>query len=304
MKIMKRPIDGIILLDKPKDLTSNAALQRVKRLLGAEKAGHTGSLDPLATGMLPICFGEATKFSQYLLNADKCYTVTGLLGVTTDTGDAEGNVLEQCDTVMVGADALQKAVHSFQGEIDQIPPMFSALKYQGKPLYHLARQGIEIERLPRAVNIYEISLLEFDGRFFELRVRCSKGTYIRSLVMDIGRYLGVGAHVTELHRVYTAGFEDMSMFTLEQLMAEDEQTRQRYLLPSDRAVMIFPQITLSSEESLFLFQGRVLTKQLPDHIQGIVRLYDESAGFIGLGEYTSHQLKGHRLVNLNRRMTA
>lgn len=300
MKMMKRPIDGIVLLDKPQDLTSNAALQRVKRLFCAQKAGHTGSLDPLATGMLPICLGEATKFSQYLLNADKCYLVTGSLGATTDTGDIKGTITHQVENVSVSMAEMQAAVQAFKGVIQQIPPMYSALKYQGKPLYQLARQGIEIERLPRQVSIYDIELLDFDGVLFCLKVRCSKGTYIRSLVMDIGNKLGVGAHVTVLHRCYTAGFEKDNMWSLAQLTSQDEDARMACLLPMDRAVASFPSIQLSSEEALSLFQGRTLIKDYALSREEIVRMYNHAGLFLGLGHYqpVDSILKAKRMVKI------
>ncbi len=298
MTMTKRPIDGLVLIDKPQDLTSNAVLQRVKRLFCAQKAGHTGSLDPLATGMLPICLGEATKFSQYLLNADKCYLVTGALGGVTDTGDIKGKMIHQVENVSVNLNQMQAAVQSFKGDIQQIPPMYSALKYQGRPLYELARKGIEIERLPRQITIYDIELLSFDGTLFRLRVRCSKGTYIRSLVMDIGDQLGVGAHVTELHRCYTAGFEKENMWSLDQLMSQDEATRMACLLPMDSMVASFPSVQLSTEEALSLFQGRTLTKNLAFNDEEIVRMYEHSGLFLGLGHYhpTDNILKAKRMV--------
>lgn len=291
-------LDGLVLVDKPQHLTSNATLQRVKRLFGAKKAGHTGSLDPLATGMLPICLGEATKLSQFLLDADKCYLVTGKLGVITDSGDALGQVLHEVNGFNISEAQVRDAVSIFKGSIKQIPPMFSALKHQGKPLYHLARQGIEIERMPREITIYHSELLSFNGSEFMLRVTCSKGTYIRSLVMDIGEHLGVGAHVTVLHRCYTAGFAEETMWSLERLTEKTEEQRMACILPMDRAVASLPEAYLSREEAVFLHQGQVLTKALDADFNGCVRLYQQPQSFIGIGEYhhLTQTLKAKRLL--------
>src|SRR3990167_2002520 len=195
-------VDGILLLNKPLGLTSNAALQQVKRYYHAEKAGHTGSLDPLATGMLPICFGEATKFSQYVLLSDKTYLATGLLGTKTSTGDAEGEIIASIDKVNVSEDALLAVLKGFQGETLQLPSMFSALKHQGIPLYRYARKGIVIEREPRPIQIHELQLVGYDGKQFVIKVSCTKGTYIRNLIEDIGEKLGTFAYVNQLHRLY------------------------------------------------------------------------------------------------------
>jgi tRNA pseudouridine55 synthase len=217
-KYPARPINGILLLDKPLHLSSNQALQKVKHLLQAKKAGHTGSLDPLATGMLPICFGKATKLAQSFLGADKQYTVTAKLGETTATGDAEGEVLETKPVPSLTAEDLQTVLAKFKGEITQIPPMYSAVKIAGKPLYQLARQGITVERQPRAINIYALELVELSLPLMTLKVHCSKGTYIRTLAEDIGQALGCGAYVTALRRTTVGHFSSDTMLTIEQLI--------------------------------------------------------------------------------------
>jgi len=216
-KYISRPVDGILLLDKPLHLSSNQALQKVKHLFQAKKAGHTGSLDPLATGMLPLCFGKATKLAQGLLGVDKKYVVTAKLGEMTTTGDAEGDVIETKPVPAVTIEALQAVLMRFTGEIQQTPPMYSAVKMGGKPLYELARQGITVERQSRPVTIYVISLKELALPFVTLEVHCSKGTYIRTLVEDIGRALGCGAYVTALRRTVVGNFLEDSMLTLDQL---------------------------------------------------------------------------------------
>ena len=223
-----RLINGIILLNKPLGLSSNHALQRVKRIYNAAKAGHTGALDPLATGMLPICLGEATKFSQFLLDADKTYQVTAKLGVRTTTSDADGDVVET-RPVAVSEQALFDACDQFRGPIKQVPSMFSALKYQGRPLYEYAREGIEVPRESRKITVYEIELLRFDGDEIEMEVHCSKGTYIRTIVDDLGEMLQCGAHVTYLRRTGVANYPYEKMVTLEQLNELLEQGREQGL---------------------------------------------------------------------------
>jgi tRNA pseudouridine55 synthase len=280
-------IDGIILLNKPEGLTSNAALQRVKRLFSAKKAGHTGSLDPLATGMLPICLGEATKISQYLLDADKCYEVVGLLGQTTTTGDAIGDVISEIDAAHCTERMLQDVLPQFKGLIQQVPPMYSALKHQGTPLYKFARKGVVIERPARQVNIYDIQLTRFENSLFSLRVTCSKGTYIRSLVESIGDALHVGAHVTVLHRLYTAGLEQERMFTLEELEQFSSQERIQALLPTARGIRHIPIVVMTEMDVHILRQGQLLQQFLTDAPVGLVQLHDKTGSFIGLGELKS-----------------
>ena len=284
----RRAVNGIILVNKPKDLTSNAVLQRAKRLLNAKKAGHTGSLDPLATGMLPICFGEATKFCQYLLDADKCYQVVGRLGIKTNTSDSTGEMIAQVENFSVSTQSLQTVLAQFTGEIQQIPSMFSALKHNGMPLYHFARAGVEIERAARPVKIHALNLEYFDGEFIHLTVRCSKGTYIRNLIEDIGDQLEVGAHVTQLHRVFTAGFEGEQMFTLEELaeQVQNSPSMDTCLLSMERAVDYLPQVYLDELSVIALQRGQKLQLE-PTAIHGLVRLYDAHQQFIGLAEQSA-----------------
>lgn len=299
MKPEKRAINGILLLNKPKDLTSNAVLQTVKHLYLAKKAGHTGSLDPLATGMLPLCFGEGTKFSQYLLDADKCYEVTGLLGIKTNTGDAMGVPIAETTDFKVSLSELQSVLSQFVGNITQVPSMFSALKHQGKPLYKFARAGIEIPRPARPVVIHQLQLNEFDGTYFSLTVTCSKGTYIRNLVEDIGDKLEVGAHVTRLHRKFTAGLSEETMYSLQALQESSEEELLSYLLPIDKAVLAFPPITVNSQTAQDLRHGKIINDfSGPDDV-GCVRLYDEANVFMGLGEIqpTGH-LIAKKLLNV------
>lgn len=283
MKMMeKHPIDGILLLNKPQGLSSNAVLQQVKRLFQAKKAGHTGSLDPLATGMLPICFGEATKVSQYLLDADKTYRATGLLGIQTSTADALGEVIKQVETVQVSLAQLQTVLASFVGPIKQVPSMYSALKHQGTPLYKLARRGVEIERQAREIVINHLELEAFDGRKFTITVSCSKGTYIRNLVEDIGEALGVHAHVTMLHRLSTAGFTADSMHTLDELKMMSQDARLSLLLPIEQAILHFPVLVLSDDEIKALQQGKRVV--CPGITERCYRLQDSQQEFWGLVE--------------------
>ena len=251
-----RPIDGVILLDKPTGISSNDALQKVKRIYFAEKAGHTGALDPLATGMLPICLGEATKFSQFLLDSDKRYRVIAKLGERTDTSDSDGEVVET-RPVDVDLAKLEASIDKFRGESDQVPSMFSALKYQGKPLYEYARKGIEVPRESRKITVYEIVLHRFEGDEVEMEVHCSKGTYIRTIVDDLGEMLGCGAHVTMLRRTGVAKYPYERMVTLEQLnelleQAHREEVAPRdlldpLLLPMDTAVEDLPEVNMNAE---------------------------------------------------------
>ncbi|WP_104041000.1 tRNA pseudouridine(55) synthase TruB [Vibrio hyugaensis] len=251
-----RPINGVILLDKPTGISSNDALQKVKRIFFAEKAGHTGALDPLATGMLPICLGEATKFSQFLLDSDKRYRVIAKLGERTDTSDSDGEVVET-RPIDVDLAKLESCIDTFRGESDQVPSMFSALKYQGKPLYEYARKGIEVPRESRKITVYEIVLHRFEGDEVEMEVHCSKGTYIRTIVDDLGEMLGCGAHVTMLRRTGVAKYPYEKMVTLEQLNELLEQAHRDevapkelldpLLLPMDTAVEDLPEVNLNAE---------------------------------------------------------
>ena len=278
------PVNGVLLLDKPKGISSNHALQRVRRLFEAQKAGHTGTLDPMATGLLPICLGEATKFSAHLLEADKMYRTRVELGVITDTGDAEGTIIEQREVPPLTAEAVESVLTRFRGEIEQVPPMYSALKHQGKKLYELAREGKHVERAARRVSVYDARLLAFEGTAFELEVSCSKGTYIRTLAEDIGHALGCGAHISQLRRLKTGPFNGDAMWTLEALEAlVDQASREAELMPADVLVDHLP--SLSVDEASF---GRLAHGQSAHLAAGelsldaLTRLYYAET-FIGLG---------------------
>lgn len=281
-----RPVDGVLLLDKPVGLTSNAALQTVKRLYQAAKAGHTGSLDPLASGLLPICLGEATKMSGFLLNADKSYQFTCRLGIVTTTGDAEGEVTATRPVGPFSREQVVSALQRFTGVIEQIPPMYSALKRQGQPLYKLARQGIEVEREPRQVTIHELRLLRLDGEELECRMRCSKGTYVRTLAVDLGEALGCGAHISALRRTAVEPYDASRMVTLDALRERAEQglaALDEVLLPLDSAVTQWPTVHVRGDAAFYLQQGQpVLVPHAPT--QGWVRLYEGEQHFLGLGE--------------------
>ncbi len=285
--------DGVLLLNKPQGLSSNAALQRAKRLFGVKKAGHTGSLDPLATGMLPICFGEATKIAQYLLNADKCYEVVARLGQVTDTGDAMGAMIREVQGTCTDASFIA-TLDKFRGETLQVPPMYSALKHQGQPLYVYARKGIEIERAARPIVIDELNCDFFEFPYVKLTVRCTKGTYIRSLIEGIGDELGLGAHVTALHRVYTAGFEEMPMYTLDDLMALDADARWECVLPISRAIAGVPVLVVTDDVQSALRQGKVVS-YTSSH-EGLVQLHSQDGVYFGIGELQDNNtLIGKRL---------
>lgn len=247
-------VDGVLLLDKPSGMTSNSALQGARRLFSAAKAGHTGTLDPLATGLLPLCFGEATKFSADLLDADKTYEADLLFGVTTDTGDAQGAVVES-RPVHFSAPDLDAALQRFRGPISQVPPMYSALKRDGRPLYELARQGVEVERAARAVTIHELALLEFYGDRCRLRVCCSKGTYIRTLAEDIGRVLACGAHLTALRRTAVGPLSIADAVSLDQIIAVTEEQRPGLLLPPDALLQSLPAVHLDEPATLRFGHG-------------------------------------------------
>lgn len=285
-----RNLDGILVLDKPLGFSSNQVLQSVKRLYGAAKAGHTGSLDPLATGVLPLCFGEATKFSQYLLDADKAYESTFVLGTVTDTGDAEGRVLEDRDASDWSEADVVTALKAFEGEIEQIPSMYSAIKQDGQPLYKLARQGLEVERKPRAVVVKRLELCAFRGGEkpeADIYMECSKGTYVRSLAEDMGQALGCGAFVSKLRRTRAGPFDledSVSVSTLEALKENgDPQDLDKFLLPADAALGALPLVQLSESGGFYLQQGQpVMVPNAPR--DGIVRVALESGEFLGVGE--------------------
>jgi tRNA pseudouridine55 synthase len=289
-----RPLDGILVLDKPPGLTSNRALQMAKRLYGAAKAGHTGSLDPLATGVLPLCFGEATKFSQYLLDADKAYTSSFVLGVATATGDAEGEVLATQDASGVTRDHIERALESFRGEIDQVPSMFSAIKHDGKPLYKLAREGREVERKARHVVIKQLELRAFrpgEKAEVDIYLECSKGTYVRSIAEDLGKALGCGAHVGALRRTRAGPFEiadSVTLNTLEALKSNEQvAAMDKLLLPADTALGGLPLVKLSESGGFYLRQGQPV--QVPNApCNGMVRVALETGEFLGIGEILDH----------------
>ena len=280
-----RNVNGILLLDKPLGVTSNEALQRVKRLFQARKAGHTGSLDPLATGLLPICFGDATKLSAYLLDADKFYRVRVKLGEITTTADTEGEVVETAPTEGIEEDTVRRLLPRFTGGIDQLPPMYSALKHRGERLYNLARQGIEVDREPRRVNIYRLEMSDWALPEFTLDVHCSKGTYVRTLAEDIGKAVGCGAHVTALRRTSVGPYGDRDLRTMEQLEMRRKQSvaaLDEWLLPMESALLHWPEVRLSDDAAYYMRMGQaVLVPKAPT--EGWVRIYSKQGEFLGVG---------------------
>ena len=296
-----RDVHGILLLNKPVGLTSNEALQAAKRLYNARKAGHTGSLDKTASGLLPLCFGEATKFSSYLLDADKRYRATCRLGVETATGDAAGEVVAERPVPALTEKDIEAVLAEFLGETLQVPPMFSALKHKGQRLYQLAYQGIEVERKPRPVRIYRLELVSFSDHNFDIDVYCSKGTYVRTLVADIGRKLGCGAHVGALHRTGSGPFGEEEWVSLEELQVLAGQGFNELdgkLLGIDTMIRELPEVVLADSVAYYLKQGQpVLVPRAPT--QGILRIYNENHGFLGVGEILDDgRVAPRRLVNL------
>lgn len=281
VKRIKRPIDGVLLLDKPLGFSSNQALQKVKWLFQAAKAGHTGTLDPLATGVLPICLGEATKFAQYLTDADKTYIARVQFGVTTTTGDAEGKVLARKPVTFNQAQLLA-VLQQFEGVIEQVPPMYSALKHEGKALYTYAREGVEIERQPRSVHIREITLKTYAEGIAEISVTCSKGTYIRTLAEDIGHALSCGAHLLALRRIATASYDIAQTISLEALEQLNTEQRDQQLLPVDSAIEAIPKIILNADAAYYLMQGQPVWQSGKIPV-GDLRLYNDQQQFLGLG---------------------
>lgn len=280
-----RDITGILLLDKPSGLTSNQALQRAKRLYDARKAGHTGSLDPLATGLLPLCFGHATKVSAFLLDADKSYDVTASFGARTTTGDAEGEVVETTDH-LPSPEQVDLAVAGLTGDIKQVPPMYSALKHEGRRLYALAREGVEVERPPRPVTIYAFERIAVDGPRMSFRVRCSKGTYVRTLVEDLASHSGSLAHVVALRRTRVGAYDAQGMVQIDELEALAQQGYEALdarLRPVDGALMQWPAVTLGRETTGYLLNGQAVTTPGAP-ATGQVRLYGQTGDFLGLGE--------------------
>ncbi|MGA2550448.1 MAG: tRNA pseudouridine(55) synthase TruB [Burkholderiaceae bacterium] len=279
------PVDGILLLDKPLGLTSNAALARVKRALGAAKGGHTGTLDPLASGLLPVCLGEATKFASDLLDADKSYTASLRLGSTTTTGDAEGEVLET-RPVRLRAEQIEVTLAQFRGPIEQVPPMYSALKRDGRALYHYARAGITLERAARPVTIHELHCEGFEADVLKIAVCCSKGTYIRTLAEDIGRALGCGAHLQALRRTGVGHLRLADATALFELESLDGPQCLAKLLPVDALVQSLPSVRIGSGETTRFTQGQVIQVDITEG-EGRVRVYtneDETGQFLGVGQ--------------------
>ncbi len=285
-RLRGRDVNGILLLDKPSGMSSNAALQTVKRLFKASKAGHTGNLDPLATGLLPICFGEATKISSFLLDSDKRYLGTCKLGVRTSTADSEGEVLETRPVGNLTEQQVKQVLQTFTGQIDQIPPMHSAVKVNGTPLYKLAREGKEVERKSRRVTIYQIELLRLENDELEIALHCSKGTYVRTLAEEIGAALGCGAHLSALRRTASGPFELQQAISLPELthLAEDGfEELDRLLLPPDAALSDWPLVSLSANSAYYVQQGQAV--QVPRApTNGWVRLQRDDGQFLGVGQ--------------------
>jgi tRNA pseudouridine55 synthase len=276
-------VNGILLLDKCEAMTSNAALQMAKNLLHARKAGHTGSLDPIATGLLPLCFGEATKVSQFLLNADKLYCTVFKLGEVTTTYDSEGEVIDR-RPVSVTRRAVERALRSFEGPIEQLPPMYSAIKRGGKSLYKLARKGIEVERAPRRIMIHQMQCLSLEGDRLQLQIHCSKGTYVRALAHDLGEVLGCGAHVESLRRLAVGELTVENAVTLDQLEAEPTQEkREGLLLPVDMALSDLPDVYLTPMAAHYLCRGQPVSVR-HSYSPGWVRLYTGESRFLGMGQ--------------------
>ena len=300
IKRIRRNVSGIILLDKPLGVSSNGALQKVRWLLNAAKGGHTGSLDPLATGVLPLCFGEATKFSRYLLDADKTYETVVQLGATTTTADAEGEVIER-KAVNCTLAEIEQALQQFRGDILQVPPMYSALKKDGQPLYKLARLGEVVERKPRPVTIFSLELLSYDSatQRLSLRAHCSKGTYIRTLAEDIGAALNCGGYVAELRRTQAGPFSLQGSVTIAELEQLHEQqgaeALDKFLLASDSGLLHWPQVQLSEHSSYYWLQGQpVRAPGAPSF--GMLRVRNAEDEFIGIGEIDDDGLVAPRRV--------
>ncbi len=294
-----RDVNGILVIDKPRGVTSNGILQQVKRLYGAAKAGHTGALDPLATGVLPLCFGEATKFSQMMLDSDKAYITTARLGVRTETGDSEGQIVEEKPVPPLDADRVEAVLDRFRGAIEQVPSMYSALKHKGRPLYEYAREGIEVERPARPVTIYELTLLELRDNEMDLAVSCTKGTYIRSLVEDIGEALGCGAHVTALRRTMASGFTLANAHDVSELeaMRERGESLDGLLEAPDSALSMFSEVRLEGSAAVSILNGQQV-RMSNQPLEGFVRVYGEQ-GFIGLAEAFP---EGERVLLVPRRL--
>ena len=286
---------GILLLNKPLGLSSNQALQKVRKLFGNPKAGHTGTLDPMATGMLPICFQQTTKVIEYLLASDKAYRTTIQLGKATSTGDAEGDIIQTQSIPALTKPMIEAALKEYRGTIVQIPPMYSALKHQGRPLYELAREGIEIERQTRKITIYKLTLIEFTPDTLTLEVICSKGTYIRTLGEDLAESLGTCGHLKALHRLYCAGFQQKPMVTLEELQQRLPLERESLLLPTDTGLLHWPEIEISTAQAVALLQGKPLSL---NHPNGQYRLYRDEQLF-ALAHIQNAQIKDRKIIHID-----
>jgi tRNA pseudouridine55 synthase len=296
-KRIKRAVSGVLLLDKPYGFSSNQALQKVNWLYQAQKAGHTGTLDPLATGVLPICLGEATKFAQHLTDENKTYVATVKFGVTTTTGDKEGDVVSEV-ACQVSRAEIERVLPQFMGPITQVPPMYSALKVNGKPLYEYARNGVELERAPRQVTIHALRVLACAENSAEIEVCCSKGTYIRTLGEDIGKALNVGAHLTALRRTATATYQIAETVTIEALEQMSIEQRDALLLPVDSAIQILPKVELHEDAAYYFKQGNPvwLAGVIP---AGDLRIYSASGLFLGVGQQQRDgRIAPKRVVNL------
>jgi len=281
-------INGLLLLDKPSGISSNQALQKVKKIFNAKKAGHTGSLDPIATGMLPICFGETTKVAHFLLNNDKGYLVTAKFGVSTTTGDREGEVLETKSTSKLSQEIIISALKSFEGQYDQTAPLYSALKYEGRPLYYYARKGIEVPRKTRSIEIYSIKFESFESDILKFHVMCSKGTYIRSLVEDVAKKIDSVAHIQELRRTHFAWFKEADMSSLENIENDNNKTIEDILLPSDEVLKEYDSVYLDKDSANDIKYGRrVSFDSIPS--TKIVRIYDEKDELLAIGEVVEEE---------------
>jgi len=297
VKRLKVVVDGLLLIDKPLGLSSNQALSKIKFLFSPKKVGHTGTLDPMATGLLPICLGEATKFSSYLLNADKTYVGLIRLGYKSSTGDKEGEIIKQEFDKIPSKSVVKRILKNFIGAIDQLPPMFSALKHKGKPLYLYAREGINIPRPKRKILIHEIELLDYQGDELRLKIKCSKGTYIRTLAEDIGDKLNVGAYLLELNRTGIGSLSIDSAVKIEQIEEIKEQERVKLLLPVDELLSSFQKLILNCNDTTAIKDGKIIDQS--GKTPGFYRLYEVKDEFIGLGEIDKiGKLKAKRLISL------
>jgi len=296
-KRLKFNVDGLLLIDKPLGLSSHKLVSMIKILFSAKKVGHTGTLDPMATGLLPICLGEATKFSGYLLNADKTYEAQIRLGYKSSTGDMEGEIVKQNKSKTPSLVEIKKTVRQFVGISEQLPPMYSALKYQGKPLYLYARDGVVIPRFKRKIKIHTIELLDYEGDQLRLRIKCSKGTYIRTLAEDIGAQLGVGAYLLGLKRTNIGNFSIETALDMNKIQKTKIEERNQLLLPPEELLSEFEKILLSFNEENAIKDGKLVEQKTKN--PGLYRLYGENNNFIGLGEIDqTENLKAKRLKSL------